>query len=397
MATRIALSILVTLVMTAVIPLAYADEPISATTGPGGATVHKVEEGETLWSIAEKYYGDGKLWPKIWEANKDKLANAQSLKPGDELIIPPKEGEVPPPAGAPAETVEAPPAPAGELPAVPAEATQTMPAQRETPPAGVAAEAAAAVSSKTETSHALADDLDLYCSFFVADNLDDSVRLVASEHQDAKMAFDVDDLVFLNKGKNDGIVEGAEYLALDSAGHLHHPAQRQNLGNLYLMLGRVRVVCTFEKTSMAKITQDCFPMEIGSVLIPFNEAPVPIGNPKPTGQCDPPTGRSAGWIVYSQDQVLGLGEGHEVMIDLGSRDGVVPGDVFTIYRDDLARGQLIGASSYGKTSYGAGSVPGLPRWVLGNLVVVMTQEKTSTARIVTTAGDVRIGDKVELQ
>ncbi len=395
MAIRIALAAFALLLV--VLPCRLlADEPMSATAG--AATIHKVQEGETLWTIAEKYYGDGKLWPKIWDANKDKVSNAQSLKAGDELVIPPKEGEAPAPEAAPAESAPA----AGEqvspeqppVPEAPAAAEPAAPA-----PAAEATgeEAPAAVTSETEATRPLADDVDLYCSFFVSDGIDESIRLVASEHQDSKFGFDVDDLVFINKGTVDGIENGTEYMALRSDGKMVHPASHNNLGTLYAMLGRATVVCTFEKASMVRITQACFPMELGTIMIPFKEAPAPIGKFKPTERCDPATGKNAGWIVHSQDDIIGLAEGHNVLIDLGSRDGVVPGDIFTIYREDLSRGRLLQASSGAGLQYSPGAVEGLPRWVLGDLVVVMTQEKTSTARIVSTNGDIAIGDRVELQ
>ena len=34
-----------------------------------------VQVGDTLWGIAEKVYGDGSLYPEIFEANKDKIKN----------------------------------------------------------------------------------------------------------------------------------------------------------------------------------------------------------------------------------------------------------------------------------------------------------------------------------
>jgi len=34
---------------------------------------HEVKKGETLWKIAEQYYGDGNLYKQIFEANKDVL------------------------------------------------------------------------------------------------------------------------------------------------------------------------------------------------------------------------------------------------------------------------------------------------------------------------------------
>ena len=52
---------------------------------------HKVVKGDSLWAIAQKYYGKGSLYPKIKEANKSKypsLAKNNIIYPNWELIIP---------------------------------------------------------------------------------------------------------------------------------------------------------------------------------------------------------------------------------------------------------------------------------------------------------------------
>ncbi|MCL2643474.1 MAG: LysM peptidoglycan-binding domain-containing protein [Candidatus Bathyarchaeota archaeon] len=51
---------------------------------------YTVVEGDTLWSISVKYYGNGKLYPTIFEANMDKIRDPNLIYPGQELIIPPK-------------------------------------------------------------------------------------------------------------------------------------------------------------------------------------------------------------------------------------------------------------------------------------------------------------------
>ena len=51
---------------------------------------HKVVKGDSLWAIAQKYYGKGSLYPKIKEANKTKypsLAKNNIIYPNWELII----------------------------------------------------------------------------------------------------------------------------------------------------------------------------------------------------------------------------------------------------------------------------------------------------------------------
>lgn len=45
--------------------------------------------GDSLWSVAVSRYADGYQWPKIWEANKDKIGpNPDRLETGIELSIP---------------------------------------------------------------------------------------------------------------------------------------------------------------------------------------------------------------------------------------------------------------------------------------------------------------------
>jgi len=51
---------------------------------------HKVQRGDTLWSICEKYYGDATLWPKLWEMNPF-VTNPHLLKPGDLITLIEKE------------------------------------------------------------------------------------------------------------------------------------------------------------------------------------------------------------------------------------------------------------------------------------------------------------------
>jgi len=51
---------------------------------------HTVSPGDTLSGIAKKYYGDASRWPEIQKANKDKIANANLIYPGQVFVIPGK-------------------------------------------------------------------------------------------------------------------------------------------------------------------------------------------------------------------------------------------------------------------------------------------------------------------
>jgi len=53
---------------------------------------HKVwiwqETGDCLWNLAKKYYGDGKKWRKIYNANKDQIEDPNVIYPKQILYIP---------------------------------------------------------------------------------------------------------------------------------------------------------------------------------------------------------------------------------------------------------------------------------------------------------------------
>lgn len=61
----------------------------AAITAPNGITLpatHQVTSGETLWSIANQYYGNGEKWSEI--AAENKLSNSGTIEVGQTLNIP---------------------------------------------------------------------------------------------------------------------------------------------------------------------------------------------------------------------------------------------------------------------------------------------------------------------
>lgn len=67
--------------------LTVKDKP-KEETNPKSIGSYTIVRGDTLWGIAKKYYGDGAKWPKIYEANKDKIKNPNLIYPNQKIIIP---------------------------------------------------------------------------------------------------------------------------------------------------------------------------------------------------------------------------------------------------------------------------------------------------------------------
>ncbi|OGS24917.1 MAG: hypothetical protein A2314_08955 [Elusimicrobia bacterium RIFOXYB2_FULL_50_12] len=121
-------------------------------------TSHIVQRGETLQSIAQRYYRDEKYWNEIYQVNKESVGRGGVLKPGQVLIIPPlSHSETPVAAGAAPEVVPvrivapvevavpvpsaAPPLPEPVqikvIPVMPSPETRRPPAAKEAQPAAV--------------------------------------------------------------------------------------------------------------------------------------------------------------------------------------------------------------------------------------------------------------------
>jgi LysM repeat protein len=63
----------------------------AAAASAGGASTgrtYKVQAGDTLSKIAKEFYGDANKYPRIFEANRDKLESPDKIRPGQELTIP---------------------------------------------------------------------------------------------------------------------------------------------------------------------------------------------------------------------------------------------------------------------------------------------------------------------
>ena len=58
--------------------------PVASTSS---ATSYEVNQGDHLWGISDKSYGNAYKWPLIYKANSDKIKDADLIYPGQVLDI----------------------------------------------------------------------------------------------------------------------------------------------------------------------------------------------------------------------------------------------------------------------------------------------------------------------
>jgi hypothetical protein len=235
---------------------------------------------------------------------------------------------------------------------------------------------------------ALGTQADIYCYGYIGEP-DEIFPAYIASHEDVEAKYvprllefggsaAEGDLVYVSGGVTEGLVAGDTYVLVVPQDLKYHPATGDLLGRQYDYVGQIRILCTEDGRSRAIISQSCRDIPLGARLKPMPQLPIPIARvPEMTAWCDPLDVRTTGHVVDARDWILGAVEGMLVQIDLGRENQLEPGDFLTVYRPSPLADQ--------------------PPILVGQIGILTTQSRTSTAVIVHSRREVLVGDMVELR
>lgn len=363
-------------------------DPPAAESFPQGSTIHVIVAGDTLWDLSGKYLQNPWLWPQIWEVNQY-ITDSHWIYPGDPLLIPNKPtviGEKGPEP--PIEMLEPPSAP-GAL-QEPGEVTE--------PPASAQLTPTGPVLSP------IADGSDVYCSNYIVHDFDEPALFVREREDASRTILGTGDIVFLNQGLSAGINAGDEFTAVINEGPVTHPITGEVVGDSIRQIGRVKVIALQKSTATAQIVQACDGIEVGAMLLPYEEIPVPLALPAEFQRYGVQiSGDNTGYIVDVTPEKWNIGKGDIVNIDMGSEAGLQPGDVLTIFRDWGGSIEFYSTESYiegqqqraeRRMKEGGVEAGENAQAILGQLVILRTQDRTATAKVVLSVREMSLGDRV---
>jgi len=224
----------------------------------------------------------------------------------------------------------------------------------------------------------LLSETDLYCSFRIHSGDLPDMKIIGADREREQNSFSDGDLMYVDKGRADGLEEGQLFLVLEITGRRawDDDYEFESYGSLVFKKGRARIVDMAEHKSTAVLEKCCDPISIGSYLVPFEPDESLMG--KDLGFDVPPFKADgvSGRIVFMQNDINQIASGHWALINMGASDGLHRGQQLVLYRELHVDA---------------------PLQVFGNLVVIDVQEETATIKVLSSRDAVNMGDLVMLR
>ena len=192
----------------------------------------------------------------------------------------------------------------------------------------------------------------------------------------------------------------------------------KTMGQPYSELARVRIIDTRSKMAIAEIEMSCDPVNPGDYVIPYVEKPaIAFHPPLRFDRFLPSSSKLTGRIAMAKDFDSEIGPGDKVYMNVGSNQGVKPGDYFRAVRsyeadlhdptdslsfkastseDTQAKQAVFEPNFLNKTGGPEIRVRDLPRRAVGEVVVISTTPTSATGMVVFAMESVHLGDNVEL-
>ena len=164
----------------------------------------------------------------------------------------------------------------------------------------------------------------------------------------------------INLGSEAGVQPGDLFYPYLVLPRVRHPVTKELVGYPVKVVGELKVIETGPKFSRAVVTEISDAIFVGYSVRPR----IPRLEKLFPKKGDPAL---SGIVLATLDKVSRFADNNIVIIDLGEKDGVQPGQVFIVYREPL---------------------------ILARLIILATQEKSSTALVLKSLDAFQIGDRV---
>lgn len=292
-----------------------------------------VRKADSLWEISDYKLADPFLWPRVWNVNPH-ITNPDLIYPGTKLLIPTRE-----------QLLGLPPAPK-RMP------ISVLKRKRTAPPPKLVFE-----FPDEELYKYIIDEKEFIKSGWIAPEFPGIGKLLFTEN--GSILIDKSDVVYL---ETDGATEpGTRYYTIKSVKNVRHPVTQKKMGEQIAITGILEITGSDNNVLKGVIRDNYDDISVGDGLLPYHKMEPPLKSG------DPRTPDIDGYIVESRINSTISSTGDIVFLDKGAKDGVLAGDLFQAISEKPVRRPI------------------------GKVQIISTQLETSTAVIVKSDREVRLG------
>lgn len=312
---------------------------------------HIVATGETLWSLAQLYYGDPLLWPEIYRLNTLVIEDPHWIYPGEELrLVPPDTTQVAavPPTDTTAAPVRTLPGGAGTDTSQSAARAMIVPPVVAPPPPPPSTESAPSIfrpKAPTAAADVGGADRSIYRpvyrgDFYGAGFLTENATFPWANVLGAAGRATLRNLTASSSARQFEQVSiqapvGANYHVGDSLLVAEVGREVPEWGRVVRPTGIVQVTSVSGRDVMAQVLTLFARVADGQVAMPvepFNDMGTRVPLPVENG--------TRGTIIASRDAHVMAQSLSQVFVNLGRADGITTGDVFEVLRESTGGGAM---------------------------------------------------------
>ncbi|WP_158700896.1 LysM peptidoglycan-binding domain-containing protein [Phytohalomonas tamaricis] len=324
------------------LPRAFAQQDV--TIRSDAPTRYTVMEGDTLWNIAARFLDHPWQWPALWRTNST-IADPDLIYPGDHLILM-NNGN----------------APYLQLVRGEARVIKLSPQMRRLP----------------ERNAIEAIELDTLKVFLAAHRVIDPQAIEGAAYvvsgDDQRLVNAAGDRIFVAGT----LPAGSRHFGVYMPGGYYRSASGELLGQALIALGEATLEQTGTPLATLRLTRVSREVGSGALILPYDEAHFEL-----MFMPHPVESHVHGRIIATPDDTRVIGARSIVVIGLGQRDGLAPGDVLGVQRqggtvsDPLTQETLT-----------------LPDEEAGTLMVFRSFDRISYALVMRADTPLGIGDQV---
>lgn len=312
---------------------------------------YQVEKGDTLWGICNRFFEDPWLWPNLWKHNQH-IKNPHLIVPGEQIEL--YVGE------------DAGSHKAAETTAIQPELVQPEPAVT-TETSSVVAQPPLPSSANEDTPVRIFSKIDLNAIGFISNKRIMKKGTICGLPE-SKNLVSYNDTVYISPDDKSSLTSGSTWSVWKPQAEIvHHPKTGGKMGLFCLPVGKIEII-RGGAPAAGRIVTAYKEIAVGDELMPLQENAEKI-------VLKPCSRMIEAFIVKVYPPVDEIAQYNIVYLDKGRKDGIESGNSFEILRAK----EILGAKQ---------------EIIVGEMVIIRTEENTSAALVTRTRESFSIGSRV---